>query len=170
MSIMGPLKWLSLRAVEVLIAAGIIYLLTSYIVLREQARFDLIQVTDWFEVNEIYVPDHEVGANPLIVYDRNIKQDVRGFWLAEVQRRDLEKDRDGFFAACSGSGENDYEVTDYIDPDEVNWTWFLGRPCVVGPGTYRIAVSYEFRKPGSDLTKSYKVLSNVFHVYPEGGL
>lgn len=160
-------RWWFTRFWETLMAAAFVYLLTSWIVAREDRRFDDLPPTEWFEVFEIYVPDHEVGSNPIVGYDREIKVNFDGFWIAEVQQRNLLKGSEtGFFAACSGSGTNHYETTDYLDPDLVTWEWFLGRPCVVPPGTYRIVVTYDMRRPGDTRVKRYRVLSNVFEVTP----
>lgn len=167
---MTLIRWLLLRVAELLAAVVLVYFLTSYLTRQEHARFDAIPATEWFEVIEIYVPDHEEGANPRVVYDRVIKEDFQGFWLAEVQRRDDTAARPGFFAACSGSGSNSYETTDWLDPDLVTWEWFLGRPCKVAPGTYRIVVTYDMKLPGGNRVKRYRALSNIFHVYPKGEL
>lgn len=162
------LSWVLMRVAEVLLAALLLFLLTSHLEQRESDRFDSIPVTDWFEVAEIFVPNHEVGDDPLIVYDRSINADFTAFWVVEVQRRDNQIERERFFASCSGSGTNIYEQDDYLDPERVTWTWFIGRDCVVPPGIYRLVTTWDMRVPQFDRVKRYKVLSNVFTVYPTG--
>lgn len=167
-TVFNPRFWL-LRLAELGTASMLIFLFTGWINEREKIRFDVIPATEWFEVLEIYVPDHEVGDQPLMVYDRVIKVDFVGFWIAEVQNRNTEKGAPvRFFAACSGSGSNTYEVGDYADPSKTDWLWFLGRPCIIPPGTYRIVVDYDMRLVGGERIKTYRAQSNVFRVYAPG--
>lgn len=118
----------------------------------------------WFEVNEVYVPDHEAAANPTMVYDRVIREDFTGFWIVEVQRIR----GDGLFEnACSGFGTNHYSVEEVIANNEVTWEWFIGRPCRVEPGEYRLRVSWSMKKPGWP-EKEAVAFSNQFTVTPAG--
>lgn len=165
--ILSP-RWILGRFVEIGIAFTLVLILTSHLQQREEDRFESIPATEWFEVTEVFVPDHEVGADPLVVYDRYIKRDFTAFWVVEVQRRDGQLDQERFFASCSGSGTNQYETTDYLEPSDVTWTWFIGRECHVRPGSYRLVVTYDMRVPEFDRVKRYKVLSNVFQVYAPG--
>lgn len=159
------LRWAAIRIVELVMAGLAVFLLTSYLEHREIDRFDAIAPTEWFEVHELYVPDFKSGEDPLLFYDRDIRKPFQGFWVVEVERREATPSEDRFFAACTGNGINSYEPTDYIDPEKVTWSWFIGEPCKVGPGVYRMVVTWDMKAEGQDRVKRYKRLSNVFTVY-----
>jgi hypothetical protein len=158
--------WTSIRTGELLLAVLVVFVVTSRIEQGKQDRFDSIPPTEWFEVSELFVPDHEVGDDPLVVYDREIKTPFQGFKAVEVERRDGSLDRERFLASCVGSGLDFYNPDDSLDPASVTWSWFIGRPCVVPPGTYRLVATWDMRSPEFDPVKRYKVLSNVFTVHP----
>jgi hypothetical protein len=121
----------------------------------------MVPADAWFRVNEIFVPDHERGSNPSMIYDRMILEPFRGFFVVEVQQQ-LENGL--WFSACSGSGMSDYEVGEAIKDSTVTWEWFILRACPVPPGTYRLRVSWELKKLGWP-SKEAVALSNVFKVY-----
>lgn len=131
--------------------------------LQERRDRELFMATDWFAVHEIFVPDHEQGGNPLVVYDRTIYEPFVGFWVAEVQRRDGTPAQSTFFNACTGSGTATYGHSDVLPEEGVSWTWFLDRPCEVGPGQYRIVVTYDLHIEGYPI-KRQEARSNVFTV------
>lgn len=130
----------------------------------EQQEADLFVARDWFTVHEIFVPDHAHGENPLIVYDRTIYEPFVGFWVAEVQHRDGGDVPSTFFNTCTGSGTATYSLEDSLPEDGVSWEWFLDRPCEVGPGQYRIVVTYDLHIEGYPI-KRQEARSNVFTVY-----
>lgn len=160
------LSWWRDRVIELTVGCMAAFLIVQTISYREAQERLKVPPEAWFEVHDIYVPDHEIGSNPLMVYDRSIYVDHRGFWIAEVQRRNRTAD-DMFFNACSGSGVDQYETTDVIPDDTVSWEWFFGRPCVVGPGTYRIQLTREMTRPEWPPKRSV-AYSNTFTVYPAG--
>ena len=138
------------------LVAGVVQLSTAF----DERHRDRVPVSDWFEVDEIYVPDHKAGSNPLMIYDREVNRDFTGFWIAEVQRV---KPGALFQHECSGFGTSQYSTDETIENNEVTWEWFLGRPCAIPPGRYRLRVSYTLKVAGwpeKDLT----VTSNVFTV------
>lgn len=157
-----------LRTVELVFAAFLVFLLTSYLKQQELDRFDAIPATDWFEVTELFVPNFVVGQDPIISYSREIKKPFQGFWVVEVERRDGRSDRERFFSACSGAGTNNYVPGDYLDPDKLTWSWFIGRECKIPPGTYRLVATWDMKVEEWGRVKRYKVLSNVFTVYGKG--
>lgn len=154
--------WFRRRFFEIAAALFIVYSILNVSDRVSYRERDLIPAEAWFTVNEIYVPDYKVGSNPALIYDRIVKEPFQGFWIAEVQR----EEPNGLFSpACSGSGISDYEPSDYIPNNTVDWEWFIGRPCAVGPGTYRLRVSWYMKRIGwpEKLTVAY---SNVFRVRP----
>jgi len=166
---MPNLPWFFTRPLELTAAFTVVFLLTSYLDQREQDRFNSTAETEWFEVTELFVPDHEVGGNPLLAYDREIRKPFRGYWVAEIKSRDSHNSEGRFFTACTGNGQSDYGADDMLDPAKVTWEWFLGRPCDVPPGIYRMEVTWDMKVPEFDRVKRYTVLSNPFTVYAQKG-
>jgi hypothetical protein len=157
-------RWWMSRFVELAAALAIGYMTIQLIEYREAVRRDEIPASDWFELRELYVPDHAQGSDPLMVYDRVIKEDHRGFWVAEVQKVKPDGRSGVFQNVCSGSGVAEYETTDVLGPDNaVSWSWFLGRPCRVQPGNYRILLSRDMVVPGYPV-KSQRSVSNIFRI------
>ena len=163
----GP-PWWVVRPLELLTAFVMVYVLTAFIDQNERERFDAIAPEEWFEVIELYVPDHEAGEDPLLAYDRDIRADFRGYWVVEIKNRNALVNGGRFFTACSGNGASDYDPGDVLDPAKVTWTWFIGRPCEVPPGIYRMEVTWDMKVPESDKAKRYTALSNAFRVYEPG--
>lgn len=153
-------NWTKARLAEAALAVFIVFLIVQFRAQIDQRDREALPASAWFQVNEIFVPDFRTGENPDMIYDRTIREDFRGFFVAEVQ----EQQPNGlWFAACSGSGASDYEQTDVIPDRTVSWEWFLNRECDVSPGTYRLRVSWDMRKPGWP-TKTTVALSNIFTV------
>ena len=147
------------RIIEVFIAVISIYLITSFLDQKEADARAAVPASAWFEVSELFVPDHKRRSNPDMIYDRLVKVEFRGFWIAEVQ---LREDK-GFSTECTGSGVNEYRPGEFTTGVPVTWGWFLGRPCPVSPGTYRVVVSYDMFKPGFPV-KRYSTISNTFTI------
>jgi hypothetical protein len=152
------------RLIELTLAIMLGWTTIQIIQYREDQSRAEIEPTDWFEVFEVYVPDHPAGSNPNLVYDRVIREPFRGFWVAEVQQRDRLTDA-ASFNACTGSGVADYAPEDVLPDRTVSWEWFMGRPCNVAPGTYRIQITYDMRRDDYP-TKRIVVFSNTFKVTP----
>lgn len=154
-------SWVFYRAAELMIALTIVAA-TLYIVdnVRQRSRMSVAAST-WFTVPDIFVPDHNVGENPEIRYERSIKEPFQGFWVVEVQRQE----GDAFVLECSGSGVNDYEPADYIPNDMVRWSWFIAKSCLeVPPGKYRLRASWVLRRDGWP-EKTVVKYSNLFTVH-----
>lgn len=149
------------RAVELMIAMAIAYLTIQFVTYFRDVRRDSIPATAWFEVVEVFIPDHDAGTDPRIVYDRIVHENVRGFWIVEIQRREY---GELSFTECTGFGINDYEVLDLIPDRQVSLSWFVGKDCALGPGAYRARVSYSFQKNGWPV-KDLVALSNTFVVF-----
>jgi len=158
------IKWFRARAVEVSMALFIAYLTVNLIEYREAIRRADIPPTDWFVLNEIFVPDHEAGSDPSILYDRTILSNHRGFWIAEAQRVNPDGRMGLFQNACSGSGLDDYDRGEVLPKgNSVRWSWFFGRPCAVEPGVYRVQLTRDMSKPGYPV-KQMRAWSSTFTV------
>ena len=163
---MWSYEWWRNRLIEVVVALTVAILIVQISGLVGQRQRNLLPATAWFIVNDVFVPDHPVGSNPSIIYDRVIRQPFTGYWVVEVQRVDV----DGLFRpVCSGAGISYYEPDESLDPSIVTWEWMIGRPCRVKPGAYRLRISYKMEKSGWP-TKETFVSSNTFLVTdPEVG-
>lgn len=157
------------RLIELSVALVVVYVSINLIEYREALSRAAVPASDWFVLREIYVPDHETGQNPSIIYDRTIVENHRGFWVAEAQRIDVESDSGVFENACTGSGISDYDVDEGFLAGSVKWDWFFGRPCAIAPGVYRINLTRDMSRPGYPI-KQTRSVSNTFTVYPNGGL
>lgn len=151
-----------IRLAEVSVALVVVWLVIQISSFIQDARREIVSPSAWFEVREIFVPDHVEGSNPQVIYDRAIHEEFRGFWVVEVQRREPDGTT---YMVCSGSGVNDYEPEASIPENRVAWAWFIGRPCVIPEGAYRLRVSYDLTRLGWPL-KQIVVVSNNFRVLP----
>ncbi len=159
-------RWFVRRATEAFIALTLAYLTVHLIEYREAVKRADVPATDWFILDEIYVPDHDEGSDPTMVYARRILTDHRGFWVAEAQRVNPDGRQGVFQNVCSGSGLDDYDTTEVLGVgNTVSWSWFFGRPCRLPPGTYRIQLTRDMSKTGFPV-KQTRDWSNTFHIVP----
>lgn len=159
---MRTLTWWWHRTVETVVALLAVYILTGALEQRNERLLNDVPPEEWLEIRELYVPDHNSGSNPRLVFDRVVSKPFLGFWIAEVQQRGSTQ-ADEFASVCTGIGEQGYAPSP-TDPDkEVTWREFLGRDCTVAPGNYRIVLTFDLRVPGFP-TKRIRALSNVFTV------
>jgi hypothetical protein len=159
---LSALSWFRYRtaefAVALAISASAFYIIDN---LQNQRKAG-VSASQWFTVNDIFVPDHTSADDPIMTYDRTIKTEFRGFWVTEVQRK---VDDGSFILECSGSGINDYEPQDYIPNNQVRWSWFVGNKCQTLPaGEYRLRSSWIMRRMDWP-DKQTVAYSNVFRVY-----
>lgn len=145
-------------AVAVVLAIGVIYFSTLSV---HQYRAT-VPPNSWIAVNELFVPDHEVNSDPLMIYDRTIRQNFSGMWVVEVQK----EERDALFSpVCVGSGATNYS-TDVVLPDRrVTLDWFIGKHCNMTPGRYRLRATWTIQIPDWP-EKKLTATSNIFTVLP----
>lgn len=156
---MTRVQWVRNRMVELAVAMTMVYVVTAAIDMHRERQRESIAPMEWFEVHEVFVPDHVQGSDPELLYDRTIKQPFTALWVVEAQRREP----NGRFAnVCSGAGLDDYEPSDEL-PDPVTWEWFFDRECAVPPGQYRLAVVWDMRRAGYPM-KRVRARSNIFTI------
>tara|TARA_Y100000593_G_scaffold83521_1_gene157494 strand:- start:18960 stop:19481 length:522 start_codon:yes stop_codon:yes gene_type:complete len=132
--------------------------------INEQQR-DAVSPDAWLRINEVYVPDYPAGEPPMILYDRVIRENFTGFWIVEVQR----KTKTGLWStACSGNGVNEYDPAEVIENNRVTWEWYIGKPCIVDTGVYRLKTTYDMTRPGWPAKRLFS-LSNEFIVHRQDG-
>lgn len=150
----------SRRLIELTAALALAFLVIQLSTAVGSRQKRLLPGTAWLVINEIYVPDHRQGENPLLIYDRLIREDFTGFWIVEVQR----VQPDGLFQhECAGFGTSQYSTDEVIADNTVSWYWLIGRPCAVPPGDYRLRISYTMKRPGWP-EKEAIAFSNIFRV------
>ncbi len=154
-------EWTWHRFVEVVMAVLLFYAIIQFADRINQNDRAMLPANAWFRVNEVYVPNHKSGSNPPVIYDRQIMEEFRGFFVVEVQKK-LENGL--WWSACSGSGVNDYQPGDALPSNTVDWEWYVSRPCPVPPGIYRLRSSWEMKRPDWPI-KSVVNLSNEFWIY-----
>lgn len=162
--------WWRQKLLELCIAVVLALSVINYSHTSEQQRLndelrqkELLPASAWFLVNEVFVPDHEQGSNPLMIYDRDVLEGFQGFWIVEVQSV---RGADLFQNSCPGGfGNSYYDPSEIIEDHKVTWTWFIGRTCAVPPGEYRLKIHYTMKKVGWP-EKEVTVYSNTFQVLP----
>lgn len=121
--------------------------------------------TNWVEVTKFQIPYFKQGVNPVIDYQRTIKQTVSSSWTSEIRR--LNED-DSYTIICTNSGFSELDPGREAPP--AGWTVgsFAGNDCVseLEPGLYRLHVVWELRPRGFDRTIRYPFSSNAFQVEP----
>lgn len=159
-------QMLGLRSLEFLIALAVASLLILGNGAWDAQRKSWVAAEAWFRVNEVFVPDHASGSDPLMIYDRDISVPFRGSWVVSVQKEDENKlfSVDSSAPDCSGSGFTHYDPEVIIPDNAVSWSWFVGKNCTLSPGRYRMKVSWIMQRPGWP-EKEIRHTSNIFTVY-----
>jgi len=149
-------------AVALVIATGVIQ------VSREvtDRQKELLPASAWLVVNEVYVPDFPVGTEPMILYDREIRENFDAFWIVEAQRK---TDAGLWTTTCSGNGVNEYDPEEVIPDNRVSWPWFMNAECTLLPGEYRLKTTYVMTRPGWPQKRLFN-LSNEFEVTAREGV
>lgn len=147
-------------ATAVVIAIGVIYFTTLF----NRQWQSTVPPNAWIAVNEVLVPDHVQGEDPLIIYDRVIRQDFPGMWVVEVQK---EEPGALFSPACVGSGIQEYRVETILPDRRVALSWFLGRDCALEPGRYRLRATWTIQLPDWPEKKT-SYTSAIFSVHARG--
>lgn len=158
---MKSLAWWKLRIVETVIAVFVASCLIVVAGVVADRQRTAVPAAAWLRVNEIYVPDHPVGSNPAMIYDRIVGDEFEGFWIVEVQRQTYT----GLWTTtCSGSGVSNYSPGKIIENNTVSWEWFVGDACPVPTGHYRLRATYTLSKFGWPAKRVF-ALSNEFRVF-----
>jgi hypothetical protein len=157
--LIDPLWWrnrLAELAVAIVIAIGVIYFSNLSI---QQYRAT-IPPNAWIAINEVFVPDYAAGEDPLIIYDRTVRQNFSGLWVVEVQR----EEPDALFSpVCVGTGATNYS-TDVVLPERrVALSWYIGKDCNLKPGRYRLRSTWTIQMPDWPEKKTSNT-SNIFTV------
>lgn len=118
---------------------------------------------DWFVVRNVNVPDFIEGADPLMVYDREVIKPFNGTWNVDIRQVSGGTQ----FNICTGSGVSSYKPSEKLPAAGVLLSYFIGKKCDLPPGTYIMEATWELRPPGYP-TKETSFTSNQFQVLPSG--
>lgn len=143
---------------EVGVALAVVWMMVQLFSVYRDFERESFPVTEFLQVVELRIPDHEVGDNPQIKYQRNILQPFRGFWVAEIQKRS----GSGVETICYGPGAANYDPNDRL-PDDLRLEWIMAKDCNVPAGEYRIEVGWDIIAEGYPL-KQLSYFSNWFTV------
>lgn len=103
-------------------------------------------------VNKVYVPDHLIGEDPEMVYDRTVNEAFYGRWLVRIYS--IESD----LPVCSGSGSALYDEVDSLRG--VTLSWYIGKQCNLQPGQYLLRSTWSVGEGYPPVRNT----SNVFEV------
>lgn len=120
-------------------------------------------VHEWFVVRNVSVPDFMEGADPLIVYDREVYKPFNGTWNVDIRKVSGGTQ----FNICIGSGVSSYKPSEKLPAAGVLLSYFVGKKCDLPPGTYIMEATWELRPPGYPI-KETSFTSNQFQVLPSG--
>jgi hypothetical protein len=149
-------RFIELSAALVIVSAVIS--LSGEVATRQR---ELLPADAWLTINEVYVPNFAIGANPEMIYDRVIHENFDGFWIVEAQTA---TPKGLWMTECSGNGVNEYDPTEVIPDNTVTWDWYSNGTCDLDkPGKYRLKTTYTMTRPGWPQKRIFS-LSNVFTV------
>lgn len=97
----------------------------------------------WFEVRSVHINDTVAGTPATMDVDRTVHRPFHARWVAEVER-----ETDGAFAAaCTASGENNYNPeAAFPTPLDLDW-WTWPIECRPGPGRYQVETRWTIVSP-----------------------
>lgn len=149
------------------IAMGIILALVVFLAASEGHRLVRavslysVPAESFFEPIQLNIPDHVVGENPVIFYDRIIHKEFTADWTVEVQK--IQGDG-SVLAVCTRYGHNIYQPEKGLPSTGPTIEWFLGEPCVYDAGTYRVVANWTIERPEAIGDVTTRIVSNVFQV------
>ncbi len=87
---------------------------------------------EYFEILQLAVPDHLLGENPVLAYERVIHKTFYGHWHAEVQTLET------YQAVCVNGGDRLYDVIRKQPVGGFTLDWFMDTKCNLPAGSYRM--------------------------------
>lgn len=106
---------------------------------------------NYMVINQVHVADFERGVNPVVVYDREVKQEFIAEWVAKIYPINSDE------TVCQGSGRNHYKPG--MKHKSVTLQWFLENDCFyeLPRGDYHVKTTW--------LTGDNVLMSNVSNVF-----
>lgn len=139
------------------VSAALIILFSQFVADKQRA---LTPASAWFQINEIFVPDHKVGDDAAILYDVVVLDEFESFRIVEVQRQSPA----GVWASvCAAATVEVKDPRTLIENKTVSWQWLTGDSCALTPNVYRLRVTFAMSRPGWPAKRAF-TLSNTFTV------
>lgn len=115
----------------------------------------------WMKISKVAVPDHAVGSDPLVTYDRFVTSATvfSADWVVEAKRAENNRQVGG----CYGSGTSTYEPEEAAVSD---WrlSEYVGNPCALSVGCYHLLTkwyprfgNWRRKRPISNLSEQFCV-------------
>ena len=139
------------------ISAGLIILFSQFVADKQRA---MTPASAWFQINEIFVPDHKFGESVAILYDVVVLDDFESFRIVEVQRQ---SSSGVWTSVCAAATVESKDPRTIIENKTVSWQWLTGDSCALIPNEYRLRVTFAMSRPGWPAKRAF-ALSNVFRV------
>lgn len=106
----------------------------------QQFYRDRAPASDYFIVNQIGIPNHTEGTNPIITYDRTVVQPFSGEWTAEIQHAGTLQ------AVCASTKTTIYDPEKELPEGGPTLSWLMFREplpdCSPPPGDYRVHICW----------------------------
>lgn len=117
--------------------------------------------TYFFRTGPMLIPDTVIGADVVLIVDRQIRRNVYGRWTVTVRRQQ----DDGWLLHCVATGESDYSTAAVLpSPLTLDW-WTLDQCPDLPTGTYFVTTSWAFYPPFlPGYRRSQPLVSNAFRV------
>jgi hypothetical protein len=106
----------------------------------KQYQRDNAPVSEYFEVTQLAVPNHVVGQNPVIAYERFIRKEFSGDWRGEIQ------DLTTLEQICSNAGTWQYDHDAQMPEGGYTLDWFMDKQCHLPVGTYRLQSCWDVHR------------------------
>ena len=116
----------------------------------EQHERNRAPVEDYFEIRQLAVPDFHIGEDPKIVYDRSIHKPFRGEWAASLEVVGT------LYQSCANSATVDYSPDRKLPDGGPSLSWFMGKPCFLTAGDYRLSVCWVIEREDATPAKLCK--------------
>lgn len=128
---------------------------------QEKSR-ELTPADNWFVIRGVTIPDFVVGTDPVVQFNRVIRQPFDGSWSISIHQVGSDMD----YPICFNSSTNFYDATPGIPKTAIPLSIFMGKECALPVGQYIAQINWEIRPAGYP-TKYVRISSNNFYVKPE---
>jgi hypothetical protein len=117
---------------------------------------------NWYDVQSVVVLDAPEGQVPRMSVTRFIHKPFTAEWVATVRALTT----DGLVTMCVGTGRSQY-LPEAKLPSDIDLTWWLGKPCPLTPGKYKVDTHWTLEIPGYQGPREVTARSNIFVVTPK---
>jgi len=112
---------------------ALVVIVLSFIAAVKFTNREANHPANWMIVSAVSVPDHRIGDDPMIVYDRTVFQEFDAQWIADVYSVEGEE----IILLCTGDGFSHYDPEEKLGQVPL-YAWYLERECGLNVGNYVI--------------------------------